>query len=173
MINVKIAVVSVCTDLTDPNGKSYPIGAFAAGRCEKDTVYALVMLNAPPYLRESVDVGALAFLEKLPRLVKRQARDAIHRVGKDPDLDHLMDSLCSSMRSSVHVSSVESVEIATRDPGRLSHHLVGAALDALDHQVQQHVAVGEDDEPDTDEVFDDVSSEFLRVRDTTAPAAAV
>lgn len=102
---LKYAVLSFCTDLTDPKAMSEPVAVVGVGEGPDQQFWFCVVCPAPgDMLNLANDPLSRSVLNELPTLLEQQMRAGATRVGADTFLPWLHDRF----RNSLHVSGFKS-----------------------------------------------------------------
>jgi hypothetical protein len=113
---VRYAVVSFCSDLTDPRAESKPIAVVGLDAAREPGFWFYVSSARPGAAADATnDSIARSVLDRLPALFDEQIRVAMKEVGPERFISWLHDRF----RNSLHVSAVEDQQVQFSSQGSL------------------------------------------------------
>ena len=128
-LSYRLATISYCPDLTDPNAVSLPIAVLTVGNDDGHWSAAAVCLDAK---RLGLDPLASAMLADVPHMIRRHLDATMKRLSPDATPEIVLRALHESLKTSIHVSAIsEPRKIALPDPRRIAAALFETAFDVL------------------------------------------
>ena len=121
-VTFKQAVVSFCSDLTDPNGECTPIGVLLLARTDENEYYAAAAGARAGV--DSTDPVTTEFLSDFPEMLRRHLESAMESAGGSPSIDAILNRLHDSLRTSLSVTEITESHKTAIEPARLHEHLV-------------------------------------------------
>jgi hypothetical protein len=135
---LKYAVLSFCTDLTDPKATSKPVAIVGVGDGHQDQhqqFWFCVVCSAPGDMLDLAnDPVSRSVLNDLPTLLEQQMRAGVTRVGAANFLPWLHDRF----RNSLHVSAFHE----TTQQYQHADELVAAVVRLYQQLVPEHASTG-------------------------------
>lgn len=134
-LDYRLATISYCPDLTDPNAVSIPIAVLAVGKDDGHWSAAAVGLDAK---RLGLDPLSSAMLADVPHMIRRHVDAAMKRLDTQATTAAVLRAFHESLKTSIHVSEISDprvVEVA--EPRSIAVALFEKSLVVLERALGQ------------------------------------
>jgi len=125
-INYNYAIISFCSDLTNPNAGSLPVGMIGIGKTGEDAGFVMSITPKSPddAFMAKDDPFSKQILSDLDTFLSRQLEAGLNEVGPDNFLEWLHHRL----RNSIHVSIIDSQQVKVKDQEAIAENLMPALM---------------------------------------------
>lgn len=129
-LDYRLATISYCPDLTDPNAVSIPIAVLAVGKDDGSWSAAAVGLDAK---RLGLDPLSSAMLADVPHMIRRHLDAAMKQLDTNATTAAVLRAFHESLKTSIHVSEISDPrEVEVLDPRRIAVALFEKSLVVLE-----------------------------------------
>jgi hypothetical protein len=123
------ATISFCTDLTSPDGESFPVANLLVGDIEGRQIAGVAVI-----VPEKLDPISRAVLNDTHQLIRRYVDEAFKSRSPHASLGDVLARVYNSLRNSMHVSSIATraeVDVEVGGPKQLGGAIINLLHDGL------------------------------------------